>query len=102
MSKIIKNLLYIIAGVWILSAFVYGFIAYFVTGSADNGAVTDGLGRTLFQTPALLRLIFGEERFYPGFGWFIFDMVAFWGSLVGAMGLVRLGEKVKSSPANDE
>jgi len=95
-SKIIKNLLHIIAGVLALSGFAYGFIAYFVTSDAGNGAIADGLGRTLVQTPALLRLIFGEERFYPGFGWFIFDMVVFWGSLAGAAGLVRLGEKLRS------
>lgn len=81
---IIVNTILVICGLIVLGV---DFLAYFVTSTDEaTGIMYDGLGRQLFQTPALLRLIFGQERLYPGFYWFLFDVALFFG-LIGVAGL---------------
>jgi len=68
----------------ILAAFILGFVAYFVFSFDPQTKVTfDGLGRQLSESPKLVRLIFGEDKQWAGWRWFLIDMVVFW----GAMGL---------------
>jgi hypothetical protein len=64
---------------------IAGFLAYFIT-SSSNGVIIDGLGRLLSESPLLLRMIFGQDRLWAGLGWFIADMIIFW----GGAGLVYL------------
>jgi hypothetical protein len=89
------------AGVLIgISAFIGGFIAYFVVGIRDNGEMYDGWGRSLIESPWFVRLIFGQEKLWVGWKWFIVDIVVFW-SLIGvayavcAIGLMLLDKKSK-------
>lgn len=55
-------------------------MAYVVT-SGGSGATTDGLGRSLSEAPMLMRIMFGQERMWAGWGWFVGDMIIFWGSI---------------------
>ena len=48
--------------------------------------IIDGLGRPLSESPLLLRMIFGQDRLWPWLGWFIADMIIFW----GGVGLIYL------------
>jgi len=59
------------------SLFIAGFLVYFITDTR-NGVIVDGFGRTLTESPLLLRMIFGQDRLWAGSGWFIADMIIFW------------------------
>ena len=48
------------------------------TFSSDG---TDGLGRQLYDSPGLMKAVWGEE-YWAGFGWFAFDMIYFWGGIL--------------------
>tara|TARA_Y100001970_G_scaffold239145_1_gene300849 strand:- start:100 stop:351 length:252 start_codon:yes stop_codon:yes gene_type:complete len=73
MDKIKK----IFTGLYALSIFIGVFLAYFVR-SSDG---TDGLGRQLYDSPGLMKFFWGEE-YWAGFGWFVFDMIYFWGGIL--------------------
>ena len=81
MRAVIKNTLKIVGVVWFIGLFIFGFLAYFVTSAGPS----DGLGRPLSQAPILMRMLFGQERMWAGWGWFAVDMVVFWGSIAAAV-----------------
>ena len=63
--------------VYAISIFIGVFLGYFVR-SSDG---TDGLGRQLYDSPGLMKAVWGEE-YWAGFGWFAFDMIYFWGGIL--------------------
>ena len=74
--------------------FVVGFLAYFITSvDPQTGTICDGLGRSLIESPLFLRLIFGQERLWPGWGWFVIDLVVFWGGIGLGYCLINFGFK---------
>ena len=78
----------------IITVFIVGFVAYFVFSFDPSMGVTfDGLGRRLSESPWFMRLLFGEERLWAGWKWFILDMVIFWGSIGIGGALVSWGFK---------
>jgi amino acid transporter len=81
-----------------IALFAVGFVAYFVrTFDPATHTWYDGLGRRLWETPWYVRFIFGQEHDWPGWQWFIADLVIFWGGVgIGAM-LVQLGFKSQDS-----
>jgi hypothetical protein len=85
MKKIIGKIMFGVGFLIGASLLIAGFLAYFITQSR-NGVIIDGLGRSLLESPLLLRLIFGQDRLWPGLGWFMVDMVIFW----GGVGLIYL------------
>jgi hypothetical protein len=77
----------------LIAVFIAGFVAYMIVSfDPATGAYFDGFGRRLTDAPLIARLIFAEESdSWPGWGWFIADMVFFWtGVGVGAM-LIQYG-----------
>ena len=63
--------------VYAISIFVGVFLGYFVR-SSDG---TDGLGRQLYDSPGLMKAVWGEDL-WAGLGWFAFDMIYFWGGIL--------------------
>lgn len=91
-----KKIVGFIGVVMIIAAFVAGFIAYFVYSfDPQTGTGYDGFGRKLSKSPLFMRLIFGQDRLWPGWFWFGADLVIFWGSLGIAYTLVSWGFKLK-------
>jgi len=74
----------IICGIWLVVVLILAFLAYSVRGT-DSGTWTDGLGRPLSDTPLFMRLFTGGSTEWAGWGWYLFDMVFFWGSVGTAM-----------------
>ena len=74
-------------GVILVGILVCGFIAYFVVSIDPNTHQQfDGFGRQLSESPWFMRMIFGQERLWVGWFWFIADMIIFWGGAgVGLM-----------------
>ena len=86
----LRKALTIFFTVWFIALFVCGFLAYMVTSAGP----CDGLGRHLSEAPTLMRIFFGQDRMWAGWGWFVGDMVIFWGSIAAAMGIFnRLDSK---------
>ena len=80
----------------IVCVFILAIIAYFIFSFDPRTEITyDGLGRQLYESPWLMRLIFGEDRLWAGWLWFIGDMVIFWSGIVIGFKLVRWGFKQK-------
>lgn len=78
----------------ILALFVAGFIAYFITSVDPNShSLYDGFGRPLSESPWLAKFIFGQERLWAGWTWFIADMVIFWGGIGFGFSLTNYGFK---------
>ena len=63
--------------VYAISIFVGVFLGCFVR-SSDG---TDGLGRQLYDSPGLMKAVWGEDL-WAGLGWFAFDMIYFWGGIL--------------------
>jgi hypothetical protein len=82
MKPTLRKLLVPVGVCWFIALFVCGFLAYFV--SSTGSPSTDGLGRPLSEAPILMRFIFGQERMWAGWAWFVADMVIFWGSIAVA------------------
>lgn len=80
MKVTLRKILIPIGLIWFLALLIAGFLAYFVA-TVGPSEVTDGFGRQLTESPPLMKLAFGQERLWAGFGWFIGDMVIFWGSI---------------------
>ncbi|MGA9768163.1 MAG: hypothetical protein WBV94_03930 [Blastocatellia bacterium] len=79
-AQIIKNTIQGIFAAGFVVQLIFGFFAYFVTSqNKSTGAYYDGLGRLLSASPSFMRLIFGEERLWAGWSWFVVEMVVFWG-----------------------
>jgi len=66
-----------------IAVLVAAFLAFFTTGQS-----TDGLGRPLVQSPVIMRFLFGQDRLWAGLGWFLADLIWFWGGL--ALGVALL------------
>jgi hypothetical protein len=80
MKATLRKVLTPVAVIWIIALLIAGFLAYFVTSAGPHG-LADGFGRPLTEAPLLMRLIFGQERLWAGFGWFFGDMLILWGSI---------------------
>ena len=59
----------------------YGYLAYLVRNIDETGALIDGLGRTLFITPTIVKIFLHPDSLWPGLNWFIADFVIFFGFL---------------------
>lgn len=70
----------LVGGSLVASAFVYAFLAYFIT-SEGPGGIADGLGRTLTEAPALAKSL-GRGSMWPGLIWTVADTVIFF-ALIG-------------------
>jgi ABC-type arginine/histidine transport system permease subunit len=80
MKKTLRKILLPVAIIWFIALFIAIFLAYFVTTS--NGDIpTDGLGRSLYDTPMLMQFFLGQEQRWAGWVWFVGDWVIFWGSI---------------------
>lgn len=78
----------------LLSILGAGFLAYFVFSfNTDTQQWFDGLGRSLTDSPWLMRLILGEDRQWAGWFWFLVDMVVFWGGIAIALALIHRGSQ---------
>lgn len=74
--------------------FIAGFAAYFITSvDPQTRTMYDGIGRPLSESPLLMRLILGQERLWAGWGWFIVDLVIFWGGIGLGFTLTKYGFK---------
>lgn len=67
---------------YVVALFIYVCLVYFIrTVGMDGGEVFDGLGRKLSDAPFVIHAVFGQEREWAGWGWFLVDMTIFWGSI---------------------
>lgn len=67
----------------IIAELIAGFIAYFVFSfDPQTKTIYDGFGRKLSESPLLMRLIFGEDRLWAGWKWFVGDLVIFWSGII--------------------
>lgn len=83
-----------LGAVVIIAVFVATFVAYFVYQTDPQTKVMhDGFGRPLRQSPWLMRWVFGQERLWAGWFWFIVDMIIFWGGFFLGIGLAGWGFK---------
>lgn len=74
--------------------FIAGFLGYFITSvDPQSRTMYDGLGRPLSESPFFIRLVFGQERLWAGWGWFIVDLVIFWGGVGLGFSLAKYGFK---------
>jgi hypothetical protein len=74
--------------------FIGGFLAYLVSSFDPQTKIfADGLGRPLSESPVLMRLIFGQERLWAGWSWFLADMVIFWSAIGAGIKLAGWGFK---------
>lgn len=88
MKTALRKILLPVGAIWFIALLIAGFLAYFVTSRGANGA-TDGFGRTLSEAPMLIRIILGQERMWAGWGWFVGEMVIFWGSIALAVNISK-------------
>jgi len=99
MLQIFRKLSVIIGVVLFITLFILGFLAYFVS-STDGITSYDGIGRKLTNSPWLVRLIFGEEKQWVGWKWFVIDMVIFWSGVVIGFNLISFGIKEQKAKKN--
>ena len=66
-----------IGGAICITVVVAAFLGYFVSDTSGH----DGLGRQLYPAPLLMRIFFGQERYWAGWLWFVGDLLWFWGGL---------------------
>ena len=96
LRRLFSATLYVVAATIGLSVLVVGVLAYFVTSyGSETGMVLDGLGRFLEPAPFIAQFVFGSDRLWPGWGWFVIDLVWFWGGVGCAAGLCSLAQKVQ-------
>jgi len=85
----------------IFGVFIAGFIAYFVYNTdPQTNVMYDGFGRPLSECPFLIRFLFGADRLWAGWLWFIGDMVLFWGGILVGYGLAGWGFEESTLPSN--
>jgi hypothetical protein len=84
------RILNVFGGILCLIVLCAAFLGYFVTDTQGY----DGLGRPLSSAPIFMRIMFGQERAWAGWFWFVADLFWFWGGL--AIGLVLLSAKQKA------
>jgi hypothetical protein len=75
-----------------VAVFVTAFFAFFVTAQTADGQLADGIGRSLSETPLLMRFLFAQGRFWAGWWWFIADFVWFFGGLLFGIALISKTE----------
>jgi hypothetical protein len=81
-----------VSGLAILAAtFISGFLAYFIFSTDSAHVMHDGLGRVLTDSPWFMRFIFGQDRQWAGWGWFVGDFLIFWAGLLIGGGLATFG-----------
>lgn len=74
--------------------FISGFLAYFITSvDPHTHMLYDGISRPLSESPFFMRLIFGQERLWAGWGWFIVDLTIFWDGIGLGVTLTKYGFK---------
>lgn len=88
----LKRILAVLAGLCgaslLAATFVYNFMIYFILKlDPRDGALYDGLGRRLTETPWWARGPYGEFPYWPGLEWRLIDTV---GSLAVAAASVAL------------
>lgn len=82
-----------IATVFGIGVLYYTFIAYFVF-SVKDGYQYDGLNRLLYEPPWFVNLVYPGMQF-PGYGYFVLDLVVFWGGVAIFYGLINIYLKLK-------
>lgn len=76
------------------SVFLATCNAYFVTKfNPVDKTFYDGFGRLLNPSPFFMRMVFGQDRFWAGWSWFLIDLIIFWGGMAIAILLINLGYK---------
>jgi hypothetical protein len=81
----VKTLISVLTVSWLLGVLVWEFLANFMTYASPTG-MRDGLGRQLEETPSYIRdIIWGVDSLWPGWGWFAFDFILFWGTIPTAI-----------------
>lgn len=88
MKTALRKILVLVATIWFIALLIAFLMAYFVTTGGSGGS-TDGLGRSLSEAPMLMRIVFGQERMWAGWGWFAGDMIIFWGSIGVAVNIEK-------------
>ena len=96
MKKLISKFIYVFIGTGGIGFLILGFLAYFVSSfDKSKGIMHDGLGRVLFESPFIVRFIFGQERLWPGWSWFIIDMIIFWGGIAIGYWLIQVANRLE-------
>ena len=108
MKAIFTKLVYGLLAAGVLIGVVIGFLAYYIR-SFDRGvgAYFDGLGRQLEPTPFIVRIIFGADSLWAGWGYFLLDFVIFWIAVGVGYALLqftdnRPSSSTSSTPASRE
>jgi len=73
----------VFGSILILSSILFGITTYALHSfDSETGIETHDIwGRPLTETPTIMKIPFGEDHMWAGWGWFFVDMVIFWGSL---------------------
>src|ERR1700754_4595104 len=70
--------------------FLAGVLAYFFFSRDQKTGITyDGLGRRLSESPLFMQWVFGEDRLWAGWLWFVADMVIFWSGILIGIGMTN-------------
>ena len=98
MNKFISKILYGLIVVEVIGLIMLGIKAYFMMSySPTEGIIRDGLGRILYKTPFIVRFALGEERMWPGFGWFAIDFIIFWSCCGIGYGLFQAANRLSDT-----
>jgi hypothetical protein len=85
MRKLFRRSLISLAVLAGLVLIAYGIVGYAVFSyDPDTDVFTDGWGRQHVDAPVIARWLFGAERHWPGWGWFLGDA----GIMLGTFGLI--------------
>jgi hypothetical protein len=80
--------------VFIVAELIAGFIAYFVRSfDPITKSLSDGFRRPLTEAPWFMQFIFRTDAEWAGWGWFLADMIIFWGRLGIAVMILQYGLK---------
>jgi hypothetical protein len=89
-----RKLIGYLGGGIIVAVLIAGFVAYFIRSvEPSTKIIYDGFGRQLSESPWFIRLIFGQDRLWVGWGWFIGDMFIFWGGILIGVSLAKFAFK---------
>lgn len=92
--QIIRKMALVMGSIILISIFIAGIAAYYITTTdPQTHLMYDGFGRGLSETPFFIRMLFGQDRLWAGWLWFIGDMIIFWGGLGVGFSLVTFGSK---------
>jgi hypothetical protein len=94
MKKLAKLAIGLGIGLGWVALIIYGVLAYLVTRHDEREIVADGLGRQLYDTPWLLRLIIHDNSKWPGWPWFIVDIFIYAGFLALTAFALKLRKKL--------